>query len=73
MLYPCPECGGELSKQGELWHCQECCGKFSQKAHCDKCDAEVERLRACGAVDYFCNACGDLKSKKALIYRYEKV
>jgi hypothetical protein len=30
----------------------------------------LERLKACGAVDYFCNHCNTLKSKSKVLRSY---
>ena len=32
------------------------------------CGQELERLRACGAVDYFCNHCNTLVSKRTVLF-----
>ncbi|TCS43787.1 zinc-ribbon domain-containing protein [Reinekea marinisedimentorum] len=34
---------------------------------CPKCNSELEELRACGAVNYFCNSCNELVSKRSVI------
>ncbi|WP_220718412.1 zinc ribbon domain-containing protein [Agarivorans litoreus] len=69
----CPECDGQLQHEHDHWLCGACHHKFSQRVHCDKCDAELEKLKACGAVDYFCNSCNELKSKRAVIRRFERL
>ncbi|WP_432453881.1 MULTISPECIES: zinc ribbon domain-containing protein [unclassified Agarivorans] len=68
----CPECDGELIPEHEHWLCVACHHRYLQRVHCDKCDAELEILKACGAVDYFCKHCNELKSKKAMIQRFER-
>lgn len=39
---------------------------------CPKCKSELEQLKACGAVNYFCNSCNELVSKSAVLETPEK-
>lgn len=66
----CPACGGEGERRSANgWHCTACGHDARLSAHCDRCGAALERLAACGAVNYFCNACGELKSRSQADYR----
>ncbi|WP_026958891.1 MULTISPECIES: zinc ribbon domain-containing protein [Aliagarivorans] len=66
-LKACPECGGELHHQHDHWLCDSCHHSFVERFHCDKCGSMLEKLKACGAVDFFCNSCNELKSKRSLV------
>jgi RecJ-like exonuclease len=72
LTFTCPECQGELLQVASLWHCEHCHGQFIQTPHCDQCGSVLDVLKACGAVDYFCNQCNEMKSKRLVDYRYEK-
>jgi len=63
----CPACqADDWLKQGEQWQCQSCQATFQVSWLCDRCGQPVELLKACGAVNYFCNHCNELKSKSAV-------
>ncbi len=68
----CPECQGALENDNLNYRCSACAAQFKARAHCDRCDAELERLKACGAVDYFCNTCNEMKSKSTLVWKLNK-
>lgn len=68
----CPECGRELSWEGQGYCCTSCDKCFNKKAFCNVCDSELEKLRACGAVSYFCHSCNELKSKSVVRYVFEE-
>ena len=40
---------------------------------CPTCQHELERLRACGVVDYFCNHCNSLVSKRSVQFELTPV
>ncbi len=42
-----------------------------KKAFCPVCHDEVEIVQACGAVNYFCNTCNELKSSKVVLTEEE--
>lgn len=42
---------------------------FRVTAICPTCQQELERLKACGAVDYFCNNCNSLISKRSVQFK----
>lgn len=41
------------------------------KYYCPKCNQELEVLSSCGAVNYFCNTCNELKSSKSILTEEE--
>ena len=46
-----------------LYRCESCDQTYQKVAYCPVCAAELEKLQACGAVNYFCKQCNELKSK----------
>ncbi|WP_372880167.1 zinc ribbon domain-containing protein [Psychromonas sp.] len=65
----CPKCNHEVVSSGaQKRHCPACDSNFKLHAACDKCGDELERLQACGAVNFWCNKCNELKSKSTAIY-----
>ncbi len=68
-LITCPSCQQEgLDPRYNPATCSACGKIFSVKPKCPKCDAELERVQACGAVDFFCNSCNELVSKRQAQY-----
>jgi len=66
----CPNCNKEIEKNNATgtYICKDCNKKYGKRANCDKCGNEVEMLQACGASQFFCNHCKELKSRKVLHY-----
>jgi len=65
----CPKCHLELERSGELQrHCQHCDSHFLIKITCHQCGDELQRLKACGAVNFWCDSCNELKSKSTAVY-----
>lgn len=65
----CPKCEHELSRSGELKrHCESCNSDFKLHIACNECGDEIERLKACGAVSFWCNNCNEMKSKSSAVY-----
>lgn len=64
----CPKDGAALESRGTLWHCSTCASQFQLGGRCNVCHHELERLVACGAVNWFCNHCNELKSKSVVEY-----
>lgn len=60
----CPVCDNPLEQQGESAHCGQCEKDFALQALCPECHQPLEVLKACGAVDYFCQNGHGLISKK---------
>jgi len=60
----CLECHGALTKNGKVnFICPECNIHYGILSQCGQCGDELQRLIACGAVDFWCNQCNELKSK----------
>lgn len=68
----CPDCKVELEWSGQ-YHCHQCAGDFKKVGFCPDCDAELEKLQACGAANYFCNSCNELKSKSRVRFEFHKL
>ncbi|WP_324035661.1 zinc ribbon domain-containing protein [Aeromonas caviae] len=64
----CPACQGELDSRNRETTCGQCQARYRIRALCPACGQELERLRACGAVDYFCNHCNTLVSKRTVLF-----
>ncbi|MGL6120504.1 MAG: zinc-ribbon domain-containing protein [Fusobacteriaceae bacterium] len=47
--------------------------KEIKKAYCSECGDKLEKLAACGSLSFWCNKCNELKSKKTVIYKVEKI
>ncbi|MDM5129665.1 ubiquitin--protein ligase [Aeromonas piscicola] len=62
----CPACSAELDSRSPEIGCGQCQARYRIRALCPTCQQELERLKACGAVDYFCNHCNSLVSKRAV-------
>ncbi|MHA2940096.1 zinc ribbon domain-containing protein [Vibrio sp. RC27] len=68
----CSSCNKELEGDGE-YHCSSCDSHFKKIGYCPKCDAELEKLQACGAAGYFCNSCNELKSRSKIQFKFNKL
>lgn len=64
MDYQCPVCHGECVQTDSGIHCEHCQKNFTLRALCPDCHKPLEVLKACGAVDYFCQNGHGLISKK---------
>lgn len=60
----CPVCHSPLDVQANRAHCAQCEKEFVLEARCPDCHMPLEVLKACGAVDYFCQNGHGLISKK---------
>lgn len=40
--------------------------------YCPNCGSKLERLSGCGAVNYFCSKCNELKSSKKILKEQPK-
>lgn len=60
----CPVCHGSLDARGDHAHCASCEKDFKLEARCPDCHQPLQVLKACGAVDYFCQNGHGLISKK---------
>ena len=64
MQLNCPTRHGELELAGTMAHCAMCNKDMEGNAACPECHQPLEVLKACGAVDYFCQNGHGLISKK---------
>lgn len=67
----CPRCTKALMWDAGSYRCDDCNVSFRKIAFCPKCQAELEKLQACGAVSYFCNTCNEMKSKSAVRIEFQ--
>ena len=49
----CPACNTALDSRSREVSCSQCQARYRVRALCPACQQELERLKACGAVDYF--------------------
>lgn len=68
----CPVCEKELEWDGQ-YHCTACDAHYKKVGFCPECNAELEKLQACGAANYFCNTCNELKSKSKINFKFNKI
>ncbi|WP_312625039.1 zinc ribbon domain-containing protein [Scandinavium sp.] len=69
MALNCPVCHGALEQQSGQGHCAYCQQDFALQALCPECHKPLEVLKACGAVDYFCQNGHGLISKKRVEFK----
>ena len=60
----CPTCHNPLELAGTHAHCAHCHLDLALEARCPECHQPLEVLKACGAVDYFCQHGHGLISQK---------
>jgi uncharacterized protein YbaR (Trm112 family) len=63
MTITCPDCQAPLEPLNGVAHCETVI-KISLEARCPECHQPLQVLKACGAVDYFCQNGHGLISKK---------
>lgn len=73
----CPQCQqalgwqkGQHLGQGN-YVCHDCQQAYLKLNFCPDCQAEVEKLQACGAASYFCHPCNSLKSKSRVKHAFK--
>ena len=64
MTTPCPDCQQPLTHDAQGFDCANCGQHFAHIALCPDCHQPLQVLKACGAVDYFCQRGDGLISKK---------
>ncbi|BEV70995.1 MULTISPECIES: zinc ribbon domain-containing protein [unclassified Paludibacterium] len=69
----CPVDQTELLPEGRQWRCPSCAQAFRVQGRCLDCGAELERLQACGASNWFCPQCNELKSRARVQTRLQVV
>lgn len=62
----CPQCQHVLDQDNGHAYCPSCGKVIEMKALCPDCHQPLQVLKACGAVDYFCQHGHGLISKNAL-------
>lgn len=60
----CPDCHHPLEQTGSQAHCAVCQKDIALTPRCPDCHQPLDVLKACGAVDYFCQNGHGLISKK---------
>ncbi|SQI36673.1 Protein of uncharacterised function (DUF1407) [Leminorella richardii] len=69
----CPRCHKAMLWQaGDRFCCESCRRVYQQVARCPECGQPLEKLAACGAVDYFCQHGHGLISKKRIVLEYDE-
>ncbi|MCG9665850.1 hypothetical protein VME0621_04503 [Vibrio mediterranei] len=68
----CPDCKIALYWDGQYF-CKQCTKHFVKIGYCPDCQAEMEKLQACGAANYFCNSCNELKSKSRARFEFQPI
>ncbi|MCZ8579485.1 zinc ribbon domain-containing protein [Escherichia albertii] len=64
MELSCPICQNTLDISGNTAHCALCDKNFTVQPLCPDCHKPLQVLKACGAVDYFCQNGHGLISRK---------
>ncbi|AOR62054.1 zinc ribbon domain-containing protein [Pectobacterium wasabiae] len=66
----CPHCHSVMDWQtGNTFQCVACQQHYQRKAACPECNHSLQELKACGAVDYFCQQHG-MVSKRRIVFSY---
>lgn len=60
----CPNCQSPLERNGDTARCVTCNTEYTLEALCPDCHKPLQVMKACGAVDYFCQHGHGLISKK---------
>lgn len=66
----CPVCSQPMSWVSGHFHCDAGHGDYQQIALCPDCQQPLQELKACGAVDYFCQNGHGMISKKRVRFTY---
>ena len=66
----CPKCDLPMQWVSGHFHCGPCHADFQQTALCPDCQKPLQTLKACGAVDYFCQNGHGMISKKRVVFSY---
>ncbi|RYC42722.1 zinc ribbon domain-containing protein [Pectobacterium zantedeschiae] len=66
----CPDCHSTMTWQTDgSFLCAACQQHYLRDAECPECKHLLQELKACGAVDYFCQQHGMI-SKRRVVFRY---
>lgn len=66
----CPVCQKKMTEVSGHFHCSSCHGNYQQQVECPDCAKPLQLLKACGAVDYFCQNGHGLISKSRIRFSY---
>ncbi|MFW5388104.1 zinc ribbon domain-containing protein [Yersinia sp. 2542 StPb PI] len=66
----CPVCQKLMTEVSGHFHCSNCHGSYQQQAECPDCAKPLQVLKACGAIDYFCQHGHGLISKSRVHFSY---
>ncbi|MBB6115111.1 MULTISPECIES: zinc ribbon domain-containing protein [Rahnella] len=66
----CPVCEQPMSWVSGHFRCDACGTEYNQTALCPDCQQPLQELKACGAVDYFCQNGHGMVSKKRVLFTY---
>ena len=66
----CPVCEQPMSWVSGHFRCDACGTEYNQMALCPDCQQPLQELKACGAVDYFCQNGHGMVSKKRVLFTY---
>ncbi len=66
MTVCCASCQQPLTCSENGFICHHCGRQYARRACCPTCRQPLEVLKACGAVDYFCQTHGLISSRKVL-------
>ena len=64
MEIQCPHCQQPVEGNATVARCEHCQQDITLEARCPDCHQPLQVLKACGAVDYFCQNGHGLISKK---------
>ncbi|WJV52793.1 zinc ribbon domain-containing protein [Pectobacteriaceae bacterium CE90] len=68
----CPQCQHEMQwRNDEHFYCAICQQGYLRQIFCPECHQVLQVLKACGAVDYFCQHGHGLISKKQVECHYQ--
>ncbi|AJJ64287.1 zinc ribbon domain-containing protein [Yersinia aldovae] len=66
----CPVCQKVMTEVSGHFHCSGCHGNYLPQANCPDCARPLQVLKACGAIDYFCQNGHGLISKSRVRFSY---
>ena len=64
IMAKCEKCQHPLTLGDSDFFCERCGAHYARQAQCPDCHQPLQVLKACGAVDYFCQHGHGLISKK---------
>ncbi len=72
MSFICSHCQSGLTGEQDDLHCPVCHIRYRNTACCPECLAILQVLKACGAVDFFCQQHGLISSSR-VVWRPEAI